>query len=196
MHDTTQKYRHQYRHYSRRIKSFPSQSYYHKQRIRIAKNLSQNEPLQGALADYFFACWYDINREGRLLLEDLSEYLPSHILERFSEYVNTGKPMQAINVLATRYSVLTSPSMNVPKDKLYVVKDDSKRLSEEVSRALIAAKNQNDSDLITQIQHEYIEHCLACRDKMGFMLTWFNLSKAGFEFDERWVDCQQQLQST
>lgn len=190
----TLSYRHQYRYYTRLIKNSPSHSYYHKQRIKIARNLVQTEPLQGAVADYFLGCWYDANREGKVLLEDLSDHLPAHVVHGFLQHVNTGKPIASISVLATRYSVLVSPSMNVPKYKLYLGKDDAKIVSKEISLALLKARSDGDLSLLHTLEQQYLQHCLACQDKMGFLLTWFALAKESWHFHEEWLLCKSKLE--
>lgn len=186
--------RRQYRYYTRLVKSLPNHSYYHQKRIKIAKLLTQTEPLQGAMADYFFACWYDMRFEGKRLMEDMADILPKHILDGFLGYIGTGDYLPKITPLATRFSVLVSPSMNVPKYKLYVGKDDAKQLSLQVSQSLIDAKKSGQDALIEEIQAQYFRHCLACQDKIGFMLTWFALAKNEWVFDDEWIACKKQLE--
>ena len=48
--------RHDFRFYSRKIFSAPSNRYYHEQRINAALLLKEKEPLQGAVADFFYGC--------------------------------------------------------------------------------------------------------------------------------------------
>lgn len=183
--------RREYRYYTRLVKRLPMHSYYHKKRLAVARQMAWREPLQGALADYFFACWHEMNFDGALMLEDLSNILPEHTLVGFHQYLNQGYNLLLVNDLATRFSILVSPSMNVPRHKLFVGKDDAKVLSAKVSAALIQA-DPNDAALI---QEEYFAHCLACQDKMGFMMTWFALAKLGWVFDEAWLNCKNKLEN-
>lgn len=176
------------------VKLLPTHSYYHRQRLKIAKNLSQTEPLQGAMADYFFACWYDMDSYGKLFLQEVADILPKYVTDAFLCYVGTGEYMPQIATLATRYSVLITPSMNAPHHKRYVGKDDAKQIAQVVSSDLLHAKNNDDHIAIAQIQSEYFEHCLACKDKMGFMVTWFTLAKEGWEFDDAWLNCKTKLE--
>lgn len=185
--------RKQFRYYSRLVVVNPAHSEYHRQRIAVATNLNQSELLQGALADYFFACWYDMATVGVGLLDSLVSYLPKHIIDLFRGYIATGEYITSISILATRFSVLVSPSMNVPSYKLYVSRDDAKRLSKQASSELLQARYANDKLAMTNIQSDYLKHCLACQDRMGFMMTWFNLSKYDWDFDEHWLQCRQLL---
>lgn len=186
--------RRQFRYYTRLVKALPTSEYHHKKRLKIASGFYQSEPLQGALADYFFACWYDVAFDGQAVLEELSSRLPPHISQAFSSYIGQGLHMPAISPLATRFSVLVSPSMNVPKHKLYVSKDDAQRVAGEVTARLLAAKANDDTATIQAVQTEYLQHCLACQDRMGFMRTWFALAKSGFYFDEAWQACRATLE--
>lgn len=186
--------RRQFRYYTRLVKALPTSEYHHKKRLKIASGFYQSEPLQGALADYFFACWYDVAFDGQAVLEELSSRLPPHISQAFSSYIGQGLHMPAISPLATRFSVLVSPSMNVPKHKLYINKDDAKQMATKITAQLLAASADNDEATVAQIQTQYLQHCLACQDRMGFMMTWFALSKADFYFDEAWQVCKATLE--
>lgn len=186
--------RRQFRYYSRCVRHFPTSAYYHKKRLESAMAFEQSEPLQGALADYFCACWYDVAREGATLLELFAGKLPAHIKESFLAYVNQGYFLPTISPLATRYSVLISPSMNVPAHRLYINKEDAQKIAHDVVVALTEARIVGDSELIAQIQQDYLAHCLVCQDRMGFMMTWFALSKVGFEFDDEWRACKMSLE--
>lgn len=187
-------YRKQFRYYTRLVYTHRTNAYYHKKRISIAMKLEQSEPLQGALADYFFGCWHEVAKDGALLLSELSEHLPTHILQEFHTFVATGVYLPAISALATRFSVLVSPSMNVPKYKLYMNKDDAKLLSQKTSQAILLAKQNNNEAELLEIEESYFHHCMACHDRMGFMMTWFALAKEGFEFDQRWLGYRQKLE--
>lgn len=187
--------RRQFRYYTRCVAQSPSEVHYHQKRLQIASRFDESEPLQGALADYFFAHWYNLAGEGRLTAEEYSAKLPTHIAEQFLAYINSGEYLPIITTLATRYSVLTVPSMNVPKHKMYVGKDDAKRIADTLKATLMEAKESGDKEKIKTAEDEYLAHCLACQDKMGFMMTWFALAKAGWVFDEKWESCKATLTS-
>lgn len=187
--------RYQFRYYARLIRRQPQMSYYHKQRLHIATQFHQSEPLQGALADYFFACWHELFDEGLLVLSSFGTQLPHYTYQAFERYINQGYHLPWISSLATRWSVLVSPSMNVAEHKLYVGQDDAKWLSSQVTEELLWAKQAQDDVQIESIQAAYLQHCLACQDRMGFMKTWFALAKSGWTFDENWLQCRQKLEA-
>lgn len=187
--------RRQFRYYTRCVCQAPMSVYYHTKRLQVAAKIGQTEPYQGALADYFFACWYDMATEGRLILEEAAGRLPKHVVSAFGEFVNQGEHLPAISPLATRFSVLVSPSMNVPQHRVYMDKDESKKIAKSLQEALLVAKQNGDDGLIEQIEQDYLAHCLACQDRMGFMMTWFALSRAGWEFDEKWHACKASLEA-
>lgn len=183
--------RSQFRYYSRCVRYFPTSTYYHKKRLEVAMAFVESEPLQGALADYFYAGWYDIAREGATLLDLFGDKLPAHIVQDFLAYVNQGQYLPSISPLATRFSVLVSPSLNVPAHRLYVSKEEAQKISNDVVAKLTDTSLLETPELLSQIQKDYLAHCQVCQDRMGFMMTWFALSKTGFEFDEEWRACKQ-----
>lgn len=186
--------RRQFRYYSRCVAYAPNNDYFHQRRIQIASNfVGQSEPLQGALADYFFAKWYNLDNKDKQLLESLITNLPAYIVQDFLGYIRTGEHLPNISALATRYSVLVLPSMNVPTHKLYVGKDEARQIAETLKNTLLAAKAENDVTKMAIAEQEYLAHCVACQDRMGFMMTWFALSKMGWQFDDKWAQCRQKL---
>lgn len=187
--------RKQFRHYSRLIRNTPSNDIYHRKRIHIALKFEQSEPLQGALADYFFACWYNIASDGEQILANAEGKLPEYLNLAFRQYIRTGEHLPAISNLATRWSVLATPSINVPKHQVYISKDDAKRVASEVSQALLAARHEGDYALIGRLENDYFSHCIACQDRMGFMITWFTLAKEDWQFHQDWQSCKTKLES-
>lgn len=186
--------RKQFRHYTRLVKSSPKNVYYHQKRLEVASKMGEVEPIQGAATDYFFACWYEVLDQTHWIIPALQALLPAHIFNKFSLYVNTGCYLSVITPLATRWSVLTVPSMSIPAYQVYIGKDEAKKLAKAVSTQLLTAKALGDETAVWTIQQEYFSHCLACFDKMGFMMTWFALSKQGWVFDEAWLSCRMSLE--
>lgn len=180
----------QFRLYSRTVKNAMHLSHLHKKRIGIALSFEQSEPVQGALADYFYACWHE---DTGAMLKRCTQKLPYHIYKSFLGYVGTGFYLPQVSELATRYSVLVSPSMSVPIHQRYVGKDDAKFLSVQISDSLLKARADGDHALIMQLQDEYLQHCLACYDRTGLLRTWFRLSRAHWQFDEAWQQTKAQL---
>lgn len=182
-----------FRHFSRLIKLSPSSELYHTERIASAMRLEQNEPLQGALADYFYACWYVMPTKGNDILARVSKRLNTWVIDDFRQFVNQGDYLPNITRLATRWSVLVTPSMDVPTHQMYVGKDDASKVAKEICQRLLNAKVAEDEHKITQIEQEFFTHCLACHDRMGFMMAWFELSKNNWQFHKGWSNTRQEL---
>lgn len=183
--------RKQFRYYTRLVKLHPADSHYHQKRLWLSAKLSQSEMVQGALADYFFGCWYELAQSGKAMLDEARAHLPAHRVQLFERYMGTGQYLPPISVLATRFSVLVLPSMNVASHHLYINKEDALALSKKVGEQLLQSTNAEEKK---HLQDEYLRHCLACHDRMGFMQTWFLLAKGGFEFDRAWLECKTLLE--
>lgn len=181
-----------FRRFSRLVYTTPTSSYYHKKRINAALNFDQAEPLQGALADYFFACWYEMAQDGDMLLNVVKDKLPAHLADSFRQYIRTGRHVGSISTLATRWSVLVTPSMEVHNHR--ISKDDAIAVAKNTSTALLAARLDKDELALAQLEHEYFAHCMACQDRMGFMVAWFALAKENWHFHEGWLACRDQLE--
>lgn len=182
-----------FRHFSRLVKLSPNNEHYHKERVQSAMRLEQNEPLQGALADYFYACWYVMPTNGSEILSKVSKRLNTWVIDDFRQFTTQGEYLPNITKLATRWSVLVSPSMDVPDHQKYVGKDDASKVAKEICQRLLSAKQAEDDAKITQIEQEFFTHCLACHDRMGFMMVWFELSKNHWQFHHDWEKCRQEL---
>ncbi|WP_066802792.1 hypothetical protein [Moraxella oblonga] len=182
-----------FRYFSRLVKITPNNERYHIERIQSAMRLEQNEPLQGALADYFFACWYLMPTTGNDILQRVSKRLNTWVVDDFRHFVNQGDYLPNITKLATRWSVLVTPSMDVPSHQMYVGKDDASWVAKDVCQRLLIAKQAEDESKIAQIEQEFFTHCVACHDRMGFMMVWFELSKNHWQFHSDWEKCRQEL---
>lgn len=180
----------QFRYYSRQVKLRPTDSECHKKRIAIALGFCQNEPLIGALADYFFGCWHEITKDGRKMMDTLEGRLPKHVMVAFDEYINRGLYVQTVSIFATRFSVLVYPSMNVPIHRLFVGKDEARHIVHVFKDEFSKAYHAFDELTMTRLESEFFEHCIACRDSMSFMMAWFALSKMGYAMHEGWQACK------
>lgn len=185
--------REQYRRMSRRIINTPTIANYHKERIRIAISFFESEPLQGALADYFYGCWYDIPYNGQQLLDEAKERLPVPIYQAFLNCIHKKDYIWAISPLATRWSVLVTPSLDVPTHKLRTSSDTAWYVADNIITTLLNAKADNNPTL-SQMEQDFLDHCIACADRMAFMVVWFRLNKENWVFDERWVHCRKLLE--
>ena len=184
----------QFRYYSRRILQRPSELQYHKWRVQIAMSFVENEPLQGALADMFYGCWYEMPIQGSSILAEVAGRLPPHIRQAFDRYTKKQLYMKRISELATRWSVLVVPSFNVASHRLRTSSDDARQLATHISNILMTLQTEGATEQIEQIEAEFFSHCIACVDRIAFSLVWFRLGKHGWQFDERWARCRQYLE--
>lgn len=185
--------RERYRRASRRVLTAPTTTSYHRERIRIALNFFETEPLQGALADYFFGCWYDMPFSGQSILEEVKERLPNPIYQAFLKCTQKKEYIWSISSLATRWSILVTPSLDVPTHKLRTSSDTASYVADSVVAALLKARSENSANL-NQIEDDFLEHCIACTDRMAFMMVWFRLHKEHWTFHQRWLDCRKYLE--
>ena len=77
-----------YRLYSRKIFLAPNNRHFHEQRINAALLLNEKEPLQGAIADFFYGCWYDIPYDVTNMFTRLQGRLLPHIEQGFRDCID------------------------------------------------------------------------------------------------------------
>lgn len=188
--------RQNFRYYARRIFLAPTNRYYHEQRINAALLLNEKEPLQGALADFFYGCWYDMPHNAEDILVRIQGRLPIHIEQAFRNCIKKLDYIDHSSVFATRWSVLVTPSLNEKTQRLLISSDDAKDVAKDITNQLMAARDTGDRETIEQIENEFFSHCIARSDLLAFSLVWFRLGKSDWQFDERWNNCQQQLDQT
>lgn len=186
--------RQQFRYYSRRVVEKPTSKYDHEQRISVAETFYEDEPLQGALADFFYACWYNLSDENFSLLYEVKDRLSPEVFEKFQRCLEKKEYVQPISELATRWSVLVSPSIDVPMHRLRIGRDDSMRIAKQISQQLLEAQEQQNEELVEQIEADFITHCLACLDRVAFLTVWIKLSNRGWKFTPRWLECHNVLE--
>jgi hypothetical protein len=185
--------RRDYRYYARKIFLAPNNRYYHEQRIDAALLLDEKEPLQGALADFFFGCWYDIPYDIEYIFTKIQGRLHSHVEQAFRDCVYKLSYIDRSSLLATRWSVLVTPSLNEKTQRLHISSDDARDVAKEITRELMDARDNESWETIEQIENEFFSHCVTRNDRLTFSLVWFRLGKSDWYFDERWNTCQQSL---
>ncbi len=188
--------RRDFRYYSRKIFSSPSNRYYHEQRINAALLLKEKEPIQGALADFFYGCWYDIPYDVGEMFEQVKERLNPDVEQGFRNYIKKLDYIDRSSSLATRWSVLVMPSLNEQAKRLRISSDDAKGVARDIVLELLKARDLEDWDSIEQIENEFFSHCIAHTDRLTFTLVWFRLGKSDWNFNERWNSCQERLDQT
>lgn len=192
----SQNHHQRFRYYSRAILCIPSASMYHKKRIAAAKKFSEGEPLQGAISDYFYSCWYDLPHIDPEITKGLEARLGAQAWQIIADCLEKKYYLKKTNLLATRWSVLTTPTLDVPSHKLRASTDDATHLANAITHSLMDAQAQQDTDEIARLEDEFFDHCLACHDIMAFLKAWFKLAKHNWVFDKRWSDCRKQLEQS
>lgn len=185
-----------YRLYSRKIFIAPNNRHFHEQRINAALLLNEKEPLQGAVADFFYGCWYDIPYDVTNMFTRLQGRMLPPIEQGFRDCIDKKSYIQKNSMLATRWSVLVSPFLNEQTQRLRISSDDAKEIAKDITNDLMLARDNQDWDTIEQIENEFFAHCIARHDRLAFSLVWFRLGKSDWQFDARWNDCQQKLEQT
>lgn len=186
---------HRFRHYSRAILKAPSAASYHRERINIAKQFDESEPLQGALSDYFYGCWYDIPIIHPEFILEFEPHLSTQAWQIVNDCISKKYYLQKNNLLATRWSVITTPTLDVPSHKLRASSDDAAHLSQNLLEAILIAHKAHNHEEVTRLEDEFFNHCLACLDLVAFMKAWFKLGKHDWVFDMRWVACRTELEN-
>lgn len=190
------KARRDFRYYARKIFLAPNNRYYHEQRINAALLLTEKEPLQGALADLFYGCWYDIPYDVETIFNKVQHRLSAAVRKQFYDCIYKLTYMQRSSAFATRWSVLVTPSFNESTQRLHISSDDANAVAKDITDSLIDARENQDWDTIKQIEDDFFAHCMARSDRLSFLLVWFQLGKSGWHFDERWNECQQNVSPT
>lgn len=177
-----------FRRAGRNILSDPSRREWHEQRVHLGAAMMGDEPLQGALADMLVACVPNIERFEQLAKAiQLESRLPKWLVEKLQYYGSNSLRLPRINALATRFSVIAIPSMDVAERSLLCARDDSKNLA---------------SDFIKQIkqgdfreENAFLEHCEGAHDTLAFMLARREMIRAGWDLSGRWSEVSRRLEN-
>lgn len=171
--------RKRFRRAGQRILQRPADLVAHAMRIRTAALLPGAEPLQGALADMLSSCDPDPERLAPLL-DDIGarERLPAHVLRGFTQQADSGQRLPRVNTLATRWSVLAMPSLDVPAHAQLCSTDDSRDLASRALPAMLAGDQA--------VEEEFLAHCEGARDTLAFMLARRRLRQEGRALSPRW----------
>lgn len=168
----------QFRASSRAVYARPGEYVLHCERLRAALALPGTEPVQGALADLFYGCRDQTAAKKRQAMEIVGERLSSAYRRWFEPYVIvTNFPVSSR--MATRWSVLVRPSIEIPQREMRCSSDDSRSLAQAAVRAW------RDSD--ENAQEEFLQHCWVCRDAMAFMLVRREILRIEAALPERWA---------
>lgn len=182
-----------YRRYSRQIINQPMNMDLHTSRVMTAMELDEREPLQGALADMFFGCWYDVPYFGERMLTQVKEKLNAQIVQGFEACIYQKKYILESSDLATRWSVLISPSLAVVENQIFVSPDDSRAVANITITALTDLMEELEDEPedvwaeISKIEDAFFNHCLTTDDRLAFSIVWWELSKAKWQFSSEWT---------
>lgn len=172
----------------RRVLRDPADAEAHRARVLEACGLEGSEPLQGALADMVHAVGPAAGEMLRGLLRhpSINARLASGVLQALAEPADSGTPLPRVATLATRYSILTMPSLDVPARAMLCGADDSRRVAAWAIPELLAGNRA--------VEEEFLEHCEGSFDTLAFMLARSALVKAQRGLSQRWRDVSEVLQ--
>jgi len=159
----------------------------HLERIRCALELPGSEPAQGALADFFLGC-HDAPAADKLeALHLVRQRLTEPMARAFEDSVGH-HGLDLCNRMATRWSVLATASLDVPRRVLRCSTDDSRQLAAEA----VQAWQQGD----VPTQAAFLSHCLICRDTLAFTVARRALLRLTPVLPRSWSEVYRQLQAT
>lgn len=171
----------------RRVVCHPDVQPAHLERIRCALEMPGSEPAQGALADYFLGC-HDAPAPDKLEALRLVRGRLTEPMARAFEACAGKHSVARCNRMATRWSVLATASLDVPRRVLRCSTDDSRQLAAEAVRAWQRAD--------MPAQAAFLSHCLVCRDTLAFMVARRALLRLAPVLPRSWAEVCRQLQAT
>lgn len=178
------------RHLARQVLAQPGHASHHRQRIEAAMRLAGDEPLQGCLVDLFHA----IAPPAATTLFEWAcamarQQLPQHTAQIFEQQFASAQMMAPIHALATRWSVLVQPSAAVPARLRRASSDESRLLAQRVVAALAIG-----GEAAERIEQEFLAHCLACHDRLAFMLARREWLRSHPNLTQQWQSVAQALE--
>lgn len=161
----------------------------HWARVQAACALPGAEALQGALADWLYACPQQLQAQKSALAHaavqrSLGQVLWRQLVRHVQGDVGRGLPR--INRLATRWSVLAQPSSDVPQRALLCGVDDSQSAAQNAVTAILAGDKVQEAN--------FLAHCVGAQDSLAFMLARRSLQRSGFVFSDAWPQAMQTLE--
>jgi hypothetical protein len=174
---------------SRRVLRSPEMQAAHGARTAAAVALGCAEPLQGALADWLYACPQQGGAQAEVLRQrQVQQCLGAVLWHKLQQQVRAPQALPQVNRLATRWSVLTQPSSDVPQRALLCGVDDSHDRAAAAAGAILAALAQSEVADSRQLEAAFLAHCVGAQDTLAFMLARRTLQRAGFVFGPAWQD--------
>lgn len=171
----------------RRVMRFPSDQSAHEARIRIAIELDGGEPIQGALADMLHACTPMPESIERFLGdEEICARLDAGTINAMRAVVLRREGLPRVTRHASRYSILTMPSLDVPPRAMLCGEDDSRRITAHALPALLAGDVAEEA--------AFLDHCEGALDIRAFMLARRAMVRERKLLSARWRDVAEALE--
>ena len=165
----------------------PADRKLHEVRVMAACGLDGAEPLQGALADLMFSCLPEGEPSARLLRRpQVAQRLAPFVTRQFLALAQQRQRLPRVSTLATRFSILAMPSLDVPRRALLCGVDDSRAIAAQAIPALLAGD--------AQAEEAFLTHCEGAGDSLAFMLASRALSRADRPLSARWREVSMVLQ--
>ena len=166
-----------FRQLSRQVSQDRSNIALHQSRLHVALSLPGTEPTQGALVDMFAGCSQATDTDREMALDRVQARLNPLLVAKLRPYI-TQAALPLSNALATRWSVIASPSLDMPRRTMRCNTDDSRLLAQN------AVKAWQVHDMAAQ--DAFLEHCVICQDKLAFLLARRSLLQQLDELPAAW----------
>lgn len=163
----------------RRVLAAPEVYAHHQARIDAAMQMPGSEALQAAVVDMLHACPPEHELFAKLMASpDMTRRLPAHVHAALCAVAQSGTCLPRVTRWATRWCILATPSLEVPRRALLCGTDDSRTLAAAALCAILAGDKQ--------AENEFLEHCEATFDTLAFMLVRRDLLKRKEPLDANW----------
>lgn len=157
----------------------------HQSRLQAAMHLPGSEQIQGALVDMLLGCIPATEVDRQAALSFVQDRLNPLLVTKLKPYIaNPVLPLS--NALATRWSVIASPSLDMPRRTMRCNTDDSRLHAQN------AVKAWHEHDVATQ--NAFFEHCIVCQDKLAFLLARRSLLQQLDDLPAAWEAVGDQLE--
>ena len=164
----------------------PHNALAHVARVEAAVQMDGTEAVQGALADMFAQLDSGFADAKRGAYQFCQHRLPPRIAAAFEALIGQGR-LPFVNHLATRWSLLSIPSADMPARTRRCSLDDSRTLA---AQGVLAFEARDET-----AQQVFLNHCLACHDKMAFMLARRSVLKLARQLPTHWEAVSSQLEA-
>lgn len=154
--------RHGFRRLGRAILKAPHDLSTHEIRLKTALELPGSEPIQGALADMFTGCARALPADKSAALDAARPRLSPWVAQLFTSFVGASAYPRC-SPMATRWSVLATPSLDMPRRALRCSFDDASTLAQD---AITSWRNGDEA-----AQQAFLAHCKACGNTLAFALA-------------------------